>query len=55
MVQLQLEREEIQEIVNALADRPYRQVAQLIPKVLGQTNAQLAPPSEANTDADPAD
>jgi DNA-binding GntR family transcriptional regulator len=53
MVQLQLSREEVQEIINALAARPYRQVAELIPKILNQANAQLPP--EPKPDADPED
>ena len=49
-MQLNLEEREVQEILNALAQRPYIQVVNLIQKIITQTNA---PPDTA--DASPPD
>jgi len=44
-MQLELEEREVQEILNALAQRPYIQVVNLIKKIIAQTNE---PPADAS-------
>lgn len=42
-MKLDLEQQEVQTILNALASQPYANVFQLIPKIVGQANAAAAP------------
>lgn len=42
-MKLDLEQQEVQLVLNALANLPYGQVFQLVPKIVGQVNAQAQP------------
>lgn len=51
---LDLERQEVDAILNILAERPFREVHQLVNKIVQQANEQLAqapPPPLRNGDA----
>ena len=51
---LDLEPNEVQTIVNALSQRPYAEVAELIPKIIQQANAAVRT-TETAEDAPPED
>ena len=42
MLNLQITKEDAQILLNALSERPFREVRDLISKVLEQSNAQIA-------------
>lgn len=41
MLKIELERDELQIIVNALGDRPFREVAHFLPRLMQQANDQI--------------
>lgn len=56
MITLELEREDVQSVLDALSDQPYKKVAGLIAKVMEQAQPQVNPqkpqPEEPQFDED---
>lgn len=46
-ITLELQAEHVQYILNQLAERPFKEVGDLIPLIMQQSNAQLLPPVPA--------
>lgn len=47
-MRIELERREVEAILNILAERPYSQVYQLIGKIVQQTQPQMQPKPSSN-------